>query len=420
MKFALASHGTRGDIEPCAAVGLELRRRGHDVIMAVPANLVEFTEQTGLAAVAYGPDFVELMDPALFRNSWRIQNPVALLRKAMEPVIRGWADTNSVLMSITGGADLLLTGIPYQEVAANVAEHRRIPLAALHTFPQRVNGHVVPIPPLPLTVPPPLIRSGMAVANWTYWRMTKQAEDSQRRELGLPGATGPASQRMTRNGALELQTYEAFCFPEVAAEWGGRRPFVGALTLERATGADEDVASWIAAGTPPIYFGFGSMPVESPAESIAMIAAACAELGERALVCAGASDFASASRSQDHVKVVGAVNHAAVFPLCRAVVHHGGAGTTAAVMRAGVPGLILWIAFDQPIWAGVLERLEIGTGRRFSTTDRQSLVADLRRILAPGYAARARDVASRMTSPADSVTRSADLLEQTVRQGRFG
>jgi len=422
MKFALASHGTRGDIEPCAAVGLELRRRGHDVVMAVPTDLVEFTEQTGLAAVAYGPDFVELMDPALFRNSWRIQNPVALLRKAMEPVTRGWADTNSVLMSITGGADLLLTGIPYQEVAANVAEHRGIPLATLHTFPQRVNGYVVPIPPLPLTVPPPLIRSGMAVANWTYWRMTKQAEDSQRRELGLPRATGPASQRMSRNGALELQTYEAFCFPEVAAEWGGRRPFVGALTLQRATGTDDDVAAWIAAGTPPIYFGFGSMPVESPAQAVDMIGEACAELGERALICAGASDFASAngpSNRQGHLKVVSAVNHAAVFPLCRAVVHHGGAGTTAAVMRAGVPALILWIAFDQPIWAGVLERLEIGAGRRFSKTDRRSLVADLRRILAPGYAARARDVASRMTNPAESVTRSADLLEETARRGRY-
>ncbi len=419
MKFALASHGTRGDIEPCAAVGLELRRRGHDVVMAVPANLVEFAEQTGLAAVAYGPDFVELMDPALFRNSWRIQNPVALLRKAMEPVTRGWANTNSVLMSITGGADLLLTGIPYQEVAANVAEHRGIPLAALHTFPQRVNGYVVPIPPLPLTVPSPLIRSGMAVADWTYWRMTKQAEDAQRRELGLPRATGPASQRMTRRGALELQTYDEFCFPDVAAEWGGRRPFVGALTLERTTGADDDVASWIAAGTPPIYFGFGSMPVESPAQAVATIGEACAELGERALVCSGASDF-SGELHGDHVKVVSVVNHAAVFPVCRALVHHGGAGTTAAGMRAGVPALILWIAFDQPIWAGVLEKLKIGAGRRFSTTDRRSLVTDLRRILAADYRARALKVASRMTTPADSVTRAADLLEETARQGRFG
>ncbi|MDR3655207.1 MAG: glycosyltransferase [Mycobacterium sp.] len=418
MKFALASHGTRGDIEPCAAVGLELQRRGHEVIMAVPANLVEFVESTGLAAVAYGPDFVELMDPALFRNSWKIQNPVALLRKAMDPVTRGWADTNSVLTSIADGADLLLTGIPYQEVAANVAEYYDIPVAALHTFPQRVNGHVVPIPPLPLTVPAPLIRSGMTVASWMYWRMTKQAEDAQRRELGLPKATGPSPERMMERGALELQTYDELCFPEVAAEWGGRRPFVGALTMELTTGADDEIVSWIAAGTPPIYFGFGSMPVESPAEAVAMISAACAELGERALICSGASDFSGAPQG-DHVKVVGAVNHAAVFPACRAVVHHGGAGTTSAGMRAGVPTLILWIAFDQPIWAGVVERLKVGAGRRFSKTNRECLVADLRRILAPEYVTRAREIASRMTKPAASVTIAADLLEETARRGRF-
>ena len=56
MKFALAAHGTRGDVEPCAAVGLELLRRGHEVRMAVPRNLVGFVESAGLAAVAYGPD----------------------------------------------------------------------------------------------------------------------------------------------------------------------------------------------------------------------------------------------------------------------------------------------------------------------------------------------------------------------------
>src|ERR1700743_1305001 len=99
MKFALASHGTRGDIEPCAAVGLELQRRGHEVLIAAPANLVGLTKSAGLETVAYGPDFVELMDPELFRNSWKIQNPIALLRKAMEPVTRGWAEISEVLMS---------------------------------------------------------------------------------------------------------------------------------------------------------------------------------------------------------------------------------------------------------------------------------------------------------------------------------
>ena len=59
MKVVLAAHGTRGDVEPCAAVGLELQRRGHEVRMAVPPNLVGFVESAGLAAVGYGPDSQE-------------------------------------------------------------------------------------------------------------------------------------------------------------------------------------------------------------------------------------------------------------------------------------------------------------------------------------------------------------------------
>ena len=419
MKFALASYGTRGDIEPCAAVGLELLRRGHEVRIAVPSNLVGFAESVGLAAVPYGPNFVELMEPDIFRKAWKVQNPITLLRKAMEPVTKPWAEVSAALTSLADGTDLLLTGIPYQEVVANVAEYYDIPLATLHTFPQRVNGYVVPIPPLPLNVPSPLMRSGMTVAEWAYWRVTKRAEDAQRRELGLPKATAPSSRRIMERGSLEIQTYEEFCFPEVAAEWGGRRPFVGALTMELTTDADDKIASWISAGKPPIYFGFGSMPVESPADTIAMISEACTELGERALLCSGASDFTGAPHV-DHVKVVGALNHAAIFPACRAVVHHGGAGTTSAGMRAGIPALILWIAFDQPIWADVVKRLKVGTSRRFSRTTRESLVADLRRILAPEYATRARETASRMTKPTASVTATADLLEDTARRGRFG
>ncbi|MGV0802184.1 glycosyl transferase family 1, partial [Mycolicibacterium elephantis] len=138
-------------------------------------------------------------------------------------------------------------------------------------------------------------------------------------------------------GVLEIQAYDSVCFPGLADEWAqfdGRRPFVGALTMELPGEADDEVASWIAAGTPPICFGFGSMPVESAADTLAMISGACAQLGERALVCAGSSDFSHVPHF-DNVKVVGTMNYSAAFPACRAVVHHGGAGTTAASLRAG-------------------------------------------------------------------------------------
>ena len=422
MKFVLAFYGTRGDVEPGVAVGRELLRRGHNVRMAVPPDLVGFAESAGLLAVAYGPDTQAWLEATrnfwtrLFRNFWRIKEVAKLLRESREPGTRCWGEMSTTLTSLTDGADLLITGLSYQELAANVAEYCDVPLATVLWLPIRVNGHLLP------RLPAPLIRSAMTVYEWLVWRGVKKAEDVQRRELGLPKATGPAPRRIAERGSLEIQAYDEVCFPGLAAEWAkwnGRRPFVGTLTMELPTDADEEVASWIAAGTPPIFFGFGSIPVESPADTIAMIGAACAQLGERALVCSGWTDFSHVPHF-DHVKVVGAVNFATVFPACRAVVHHGGAGTTAAGLRAGVPTLILWMTDVQVMWGAAVKRLKMGTSRRFSTTTQKSLVADLRTILAPQYANRAREIASRMNKPTESVATAADLLENFAPLRRVG
>ena len=186
-----------------------------------------------------------------------------------------------------------------------------------------------------------------------------------------------------------------------------------------ATDTDDEVLSWIAAGTPPIFFGFGSIPVESPADTIAMIDAACAQLGERALVGAAGTDFSNAPHSEN-VKVVGLMNYTTVFPACRAVVHHGGSSTTPIVMRAGVPQLILYWDLVHAIYGAAVKRLKVGTARRFSTATEESLVADLRTILAPDYVARAHLLASRITKPAKSAAAAADLLEDFARTRRIG
>jgi UDP:flavonoid glycosyltransferase YjiC (YdhE family) len=150
-----------------------------------------------------------------------------------------------------------------------------------------------------------------------------------------------------------------------------------------------------------------------------MISAACTQLGERALICSGPNDLTHIP-DFDHIKVVDGVNHAAIFPACHAVVQHGGAGTTAAALRAGIPTLILWLWLDQPIWAAGVTRLKVGSAREFSATTRESLVADLRSILTPQCATRAREVAAQMTKSAESVARTADLLEEPARLGNSG
>jgi UDP:flavonoid glycosyltransferase YjiC (YdhE family) len=412
MKFALACYGSRGDVEPSVAVGRELLRRGHEVRMAVPPDLVGFAEAAGLATVPYGPIVEALLNEDFVRNFWTtfFRNPIRSLRDLWAPIARHWGETSATLTSLADGADLLSTGLNFEQAAANVAEYYDIPLVALHHFPMRANGQLVPM------LPSPLVRTAGTMSEWLFWRSTRDVEDAQRRELGLPKATTPSPRRIAERGSLEIQAYDEVCVPGLAAEWAkwnGRRPFVGALTMQLTTEADDEVASWIAAGTPPVCFATGSIPVESPADTVAMISAACAQLGERALVCAGGTDFTHVPHF-DHVKVVGAVNYAAVFPACRAVVHHGGSGTTAASLRAGIPTLILWSSADQPYWGNQLKRLKVGTARRISTTTRKSLIADLRRILAPQYATQARDLATRMTTPAQSIANTADLFEEAV------
>ncbi|OBJ25883.1 glycosyl transferase family 1 [Mycobacterium colombiense] len=390
--------------------------------IAVPPDLVRFAEAAGLDAVPYGAETQAWMDSfrkfstTLFSRFWRIRDISRSGLEIWKVTNESWMHMNQTLKLLANGADLILAGQTYQEIAANVAEYHGLPLATLHHVPMRPNGQVVTI------LPAPASRFAVRVFDWLTWRLSKKVEDAQRSDLGLPKTTSSSPQRIAALGALEIQAYDEVAFPGLAAEWEPwkrQRPFVGALTMELATSADDEVASWISAGRPPIFFGFGSIPVESPSEMVKMISGACARLRERALICAGWSDFTDVPHS-DHVKVVGAVNYSSIFPTCRAAVHHGGSGTTAASLRAGIPTLILSMDGNQIIWgAQVKRRLKVGTHRRLSASTEESLVADLRRILAPECAIRAHELAARMTTPADSVAKAADLTENFAGSGRF-
>jgi UDP:flavonoid glycosyltransferase YjiC (YdhE family) len=388
MKFALATLGSRGDVEPYAAVGRELQRRGHEVSLAVAPNYIGFVESAGLAAVAHGRDQAQ-QNENLARKYGNTPNPLSMVWEMMMDIPLLWPELGTALTALADGADLLMADPSERGLAANVAEYYDIPLATLHFYP---------------TAP-----------HREDYEIIKDAEDAQRRTLGLPEQKGPSTRL-----SLEIQAYDALFFPGLAAEWAKcdvRKPFVGGLTLELPMAADDEVLSWIAAGAPPIYFGFGSSArVAFAADAFAAISGACAQLGERALICSGTSDFAQVPHV-DHVKVVSAVNHSAVFPACRAVVHHGGPGTTFAGIRAGIPTLILWVSVDQPMWGVAVNQLEVGLGRPFYLTE-QSLVEDLRSILTAHCVTRAREVAAQMTPPAKSVSAAADLLEDAARLGR--
>jgi vancomycin aglycone glucosyltransferase len=382
MKFVLAGYGSRGDVEPCAVVGRELLRRGHDVSIAVPPNMFGLVESAGLTAVSYGPDSQQQLNTAAEYFVGNMKNPYGALPEVAERVTQVWVDKGTVLASLAAEADVLVTGMNEQRLAANIAEYHHIPLVALHFFPSRIQ-------------PSGELKS----------MLVKVSENPLRRALGLPEAPEPTV------ALLEIQAYDERCLPGQPAEWAEPgKPFVGALTLESPAGVDDEVLSWIAEGTPPIYFGLGSTPISPPADIVEMIVAACAQLNQRLLICTGPNDLSEFDRF-DHVMFASAVSHAAILPGCQAAVHHGGAGTTAAAMRAGVPSLILWLWLDQPVWAAGVQQLKIGTAQRFSDVNQQSLTAGLRSILTPEYLARARNIAAEMISPHESASSAADFVE---------
>ena len=313
------------------------------------------------------------------------------MQELWQPVMLYWGDMDAVLTPLAKGRPAVRRLV----LPRRCGERRRV---LRHTA-----GHagLLSRPAQPQNRPPfipaPLFKWGFAAYELFGCWMNRKPEDAQRLRLGLPRTRKSSTRRLAELGALEIQTYDELLFPGLKEDWADlheTRPFVGTLSMGLSTDIDDEVAAWISAGTPPICFGFGSMPLESAADTVTMIGEVCAQLGERALICSGWTDYSEGPQF-DHVKVVGPVSYERIFPMCRAVVHHGGSGTTAAALRAGVPSLILWMAGDQPFWAAQLKRLRVGTGRRLISTKPEQLLSDLRQICTPEYEG-ARALGARM------------------------
>ena len=111
---------------------------GHDVRIAVPPNMVALAESVGLDVMAYGPDSHAQLNTAADFFVGNMKNPYAALPEVVERVTKVWVDKGTALASLAEDADLLVTGMNEQRLAANIAEHQDIPLVALHFFPSRL------------------------------------------------------------------------------------------------------------------------------------------------------------------------------------------------------------------------------------------------------------------------------------------
>ncbi|WP_410877209.1 glycosyltransferase [Nocardia sp. A7] len=402
MRALLAFTGSRGDAQPGILLARELLARGHSVTLALSPNLVDFATAHGIAAVGFGRDSAELLRTQHDDHRFRSPNPRQRVRAVLDLQRRGVVEAVRDLLVLAPGHDVVVTGMAGEEAAEKAARRLGLPLAAVHFFPIHPNRSVPVLP----TAWGARIPGALNRRIWSALRWARDAALEQPlSEFGIVEHSLP--------DRVSIQAYDVDLFPGLAAELPDRHPVTGfAVDVGGflSTPTDPALAAWLDAGSAPIYVGFGSMAVDDPAALVTMLRAVCARRGHRLLLAAGWAGIEPALSPE--LAIVEHVDHASVLPRCIAAVHHGGAGTTAAALRAGVPQVICAIQADQPYWGRALERLGLAGTVRAADLTATELTALLDRVADPNLVARAGAYAHRFAI--NGVARAVDEVESLV------
>jgi sterol 3beta-glucosyltransferase len=418
MKIALFVHGTRGDVQPFTVLALALMERGHDVTLSVPPNLTEFVRKCGVKADKIAIDSQAFLESEEGRK-WLASGNVSAFMKRMSAVIGECLDeTIEDYRRAAAGADLIVAGLLCEDGASVIADKLRVPIAAVHFTPIRPTGDfpapLVTTRPLPLRA---LNHATHALFDRVWWNGQREHNNVFRQRVGLPTVRRSTPRRMAEKGSYTIHAFSPRLVPP-PREWGPSQPVVGVIRCSTEvrrslgeTGPDPELTDWMKAGKPPIYFGLGSMPILDPAAMVRTISAVTNELVERAIVCAGWSRLDGLRQLPDHVRIVGAIDHSQLFPLCSAAVHHGGSGTTFSASAAGLPSLVCSVFADQPFWGARLERLGVGVHLPFKTLNAAKLEEALRRISEPGVRNAAARLGVELRAEPDATPRIVALFE---------
>ncbi|MFE9645551.1 glycosyltransferase [Streptomyces sp. NPDC006365] len=387
-----------------AGLAVRLRELGAEVRVCAPADeeFAKLLAGVGVELVPFGPSARALTKAAPSLPA------EGLPRRAAE-VIAGQFD---VVIPAAEGYDVLVsTGmLPAAAGARSVAEKLGIRSVSV-TFQQIT---------LPSPDRPPLAYPGRPLPpevtdNRALWDLDAQninalfgeALNTNRASIGLPPVDN------VRDYVIGDQPWLAT--DPALDPWQGMPDLdvvqTGAWTLPDERALPTELLAFLEAGEPPVYVGFGSMPMHASADVAQVAVEAVRAQGRRVLVSRGWADLALLD-DRDDCFVVGEVNHQALFGRVAAVVHHGGAGTTTTAARAGAPQVVVPQLADQPYWADRVAGLGIGAAHDGPTPTFESLSAALGTALNPETRARARAVAA--TIRTDGATVAAKLLLDAV------
>jgi len=362
MNVILITVGTRGDVLPFVALGKGLIKRGYQVTICTGESFRSLVEQYGLKFSPVRMDFLELAETnegkqMMGRNPFHTWK---LMKRAIFPMVE------RMLLDVwhaAQGADVMIYH-PKVLGGYDIAEKRGIPAFLAHPTPVIVPTRLFANPALPLTfssgflneltysVNRLMVSSFLSIIN--KWRKETLTLDSKRT-------------LMTNDRILNGQPVPVLygCSPQVVPYDPAWKPYVcmsGFWFLEQESEWEPspELRRFMKNGPPPIAVSFSSMPLDNPRRIWKMLEEALNISGQRGIILAGSSGMSEKHHSP-HVFTVDSVPHDWLFPQTCGVIHHGGAGTTAAALKAGKPMIISPFTGDQPFWARRMKELGVAT-----------------------------------------------------------
>ncbi len=351
MHIALLGHGSRGDVQPMIALGAALRRRGHSVVVGAPPGFGEAITAAGLEAREVGQGaraYIE--NHAGDYTSGALRGAVAVHRHMLEEVREQFRQ----VVDIAGDCDLAV-GAGLQLAARSVAEALGIPYRYVVYCPALLESRAhTPVLMPPTRLPAWANRFAWRALQVVYNHTVLPAVNRERNALGLPPVLDLYHHVLGSRPILatdpELARPPHDCAPQPVQ--------TGYLHPDEGGPLTDELEAFLAAGPAPVYVGFGSMGCPDPAGTTRAIANALTSLGVRGIIGSGWAGLGD--DLPDSCLRIDAVSHLRLFPRVAAAVHHGGAGTTAAAARAGVPQVIVPHIADQFYWGDQVARAGLG------------------------------------------------------------
>ncbi|KAI9180715.1 hypothetical protein LWI28_007463 [Acer negundo] len=354
LQIVMLIVGTRGDVQPFIAIGKRLQDYGHRVRLATHSNFKDFVLTAGLEFYPLGGDPKVLAAYMVKNKGFLPSGPseIPIQRNQLKEVIYS-------LLPACKDPDLD-SGIPFKADAiianpvtyghTHVAEALKIPIHIFFTMPWTPTSEFPH--PLSRVKQPAGYRLSYQIVDSLIWLgIRDMINDVRKRKLKLRPVTYLSGSQGSDADVPFGYIWSPHLVPK-PKDWGPKVDVVGFCFLDLASNYEppESLVKWLEAGTKPIYIGFGSLPVQEPEKMTQIIVEALEQTEQRGIINKGWGGLGDLAEPNDSIYLLDNCPHDWLFLQCKAVVHHGGAGTTAAGLKAACPTTIVPFFGDQPFW----------------------------------------------------------------------